>query len=298
MLAELGTSMSSENLNARLSIGGQAPVFERVEGIDYSSDEMTRRFPVFGEICRKYDVGFGCVMNLEKSDGDFIGMATLRGRRQGHAAPGTSAAISAIAPHVLDAIRLRRVIEQESVGLVRGALEAISAACFFFDTAGRVVGLTGSAERMLGISLQVKSRRLSTASPAQSAVLLAAVRRAANEPSTPHRSLVVRGFDGAPCVLNIAPMPALDAGLGRSPRAIVTVRGLRDFPGPPVLAEALGITLAEAEVVAMLGNGLSREAIAVERGTALVTVRTQIKAIFSKLGIRREAELMSLIRRL
>ncbi len=56
-----------------------------------------------------------------------------------------------------------------------------------------------------------------------------------------------------------------------------------------------GLTSAEIEIAFALGQGLPRSVIAEQRGARIGTVRQQIKSIFAKLGINREAELIMLM---
>ena len=58
-----------------------------------------------------------------------------------------------------------------------------------------------------------------------------------------------------------------------------------------LLQSAYDLTPAEAQVAIMFANGDTRELIAQERNSSLQTVRTQLKRIFDKLDIHREAEL-------
>src|SRR5690606_4992358 len=64
---------------------------------------------------------------------------------------------------------------------------------------------------------------------------------------------------------------------------------------PVVVAEAFGLTPAEARVAARLADGLNAEQIAVERSASLLTVRTQIRSILAKTGVRRQPELVRML---
>lgn len=64
------------------------------------------------------------------------------------------------------------------------------------------------------------------------------------------------------------------------------------------LRDLHGLTEAEARVAVALAEGASPAEIAEERGVAVGTIRVQIKAIASKLGVRRQAEIVGAVRRL
>ena len=59
------------------------------------------------------------------------------------------------------------------------------------------------------------------------------------------------------------------------------------------LTRTFGLTDAEAEVVAMLQDGQRPEQIAEARNTSTQTVRSQIKNVYSKTGVRSQIELLS-----
>jgi DNA-binding CsgD family transcriptional regulator len=56
-----------------------------------------------------------------------------------------------------------------------------------------------------------------------------------------------------------------------------------------------GMTLAEARVAINLIKGMAPKEIAYEAGVAISTVRSQMKAIFSKTGASRQAELLHIL---
>jgi DNA-binding CsgD family transcriptional regulator len=61
------------------------------------------------------------------------------------------------------------------------------------------------------------------------------------------------------------------------------------------LSNILGLTPAEGEILVMLSAGETRKNIAAARGTTTHTVASQLKTIFQKCGVRREAELVALV---
>jgi DNA-binding CsgD family transcriptional regulator len=73
--------------------------------------------------------------------------------------------------------------------------------------------------------------------------------------------------------------------------------------GPPTasleaLADAFGLTPAEARVLARLGQGESIDAAAAAIGVARTTVKTHLARILSKTGTHRQADLVALVGRL
>lgn len=297
MWDDLGETMNNEKLNPRLFLGGKAAAFKRVEGVNFASDEWTRRFPVYGEVCRKYDLGFGILMNLKTTSRDYIGVGVLRNEKQGHGADADGEALMALASHLRDAVTLRRMVEDQGALVACGAMDAIGSAAFLCDAWGRVRKLTPSAEALVecGAPLVLKAGMLSCRSIESARALTTAIGLAARDPMTPIQTLVLKQEGADPLILDIAALPPLLGAVGFAPRAIVTVRRPRLPSASAILMTMFGLTQAEADVARALAQGDARETIAQARGVSLGTIRTQLKGIFAKLGVSREAELIARI---
>ena len=66
----------------------------------------------------------------------------------------------------------------------------------------------------------------------------------------------------------------------------------------PHLVALFGLTNAEAQIAVSLANGQSVDQIALERSSGSQTVRSQVKAIMSKLSTHRQSEVASIVNRL
>ena len=58
------------------------------------------------------------------------------------------------------------------------------------------------------------------------------------------------------------------------------------------LVQLFGLTPAEARIAALIANGQSIQDIVSSTGNSSNTVRSQLRAIFSKLGVRRQSQLI------
>jgi len=61
------------------------------------------------------------------------------------------------------------------------------------------------------------------------------------------------------------------------------------------LADIYSLTLAEGKVAISIANGMSPDEIATQNNIAISTVRSQIKAIYNKLGINHQTELVKIL---
>lgn len=67
---------------------------------------------------------------------------------------------------------------------------------------------------------------------------------------------------------------------------------------PFIVAACFDLSPGEAKVAVALAEGMSAEEIAKKNRVAISTVRTQLKSVFSKTGVSRQAELVSMMARL
>lgn len=105
--------------------------------------------------------------------------------------------------------------------------------------------------------------------------------------------------DGQPLVAigSVLEPAAVMSAFGPEPLALLMFHrpGRARHIDPVVVAETFGLTPAEARVAVLLANGLNAEQIAAERSASLLTVRTQIRSILAKTGVRRQPELVRML---
>ena len=80
----------------------------------------------------------------------------------------------------------------------------------------------------------------------------------------------------------------------------LNVKQVLDFPTPsePQLRALLDLTVAEARLARLLASGDTLEVVAQKLCIKLTTARSQLAAIFSKTGIRRQAKLVAILSRI
>jgi DNA-binding CsgD family transcriptional regulator len=259
---------------------------------DYDRARSTLKTDVYDDFCDQYDMPFGCQTELYSNDGLLIGLAVLRTRADGPSTPEARLLMEEVAPHVRQAVRTAMILDQRGPELVAGALEAMSMAAFVCDDRGRVRKMTSAAEDMVSTArpLILESGRLRDGSSKDAASIERAVARTMADGMA---STFVVGAPEVPTVLSIIPAPGRDWSFTFAPGAIIIVRSgfERGTASGHLLRALYGFTASEAEVVVSFLGGLSRDAIARERGVSIGTVQSQMKSIFSKVGVNREADL-------
>jgi DNA-binding CsgD family transcriptional regulator len=293
-------------INPRVKAGMEAPVLKVLAESDFITPEEHKRHPHYQEFARRFDIPYICLATLDrKPDGGLIGLAVTRSEKQGHVTAEQRRVFGSIAPHVRAAVRTHLALEGEGDALLAGAMEAMSIPAFVCDETARVRRLTPAAEAIVGegSGLQLRLGRLSANVPADAQALndaISATLSAQIEVGAPrNRTIVVRKSeeDMAPLVLDVIPLRRQQFGFTFTPRVLVIIRGAgakaADQRRAALLQTVYGMTGAETQIALQLFAGKPIATIAAARGVSLETVRTQVKAIMAKTGVRRQAEFVA-----
>lgn len=293
-------------LNPRIKAGLAAAPLETLTESGFLPPEEYRRNPHYQEFCRPWDIPFSCLATLEHRDGGLVGLAVLRSARQGPIGDQQRGLFTAVAPFVRAAVRAQLAMEGRGNELLARSMEALSIPAFICDRRGCIKALTAEAEALVcgDAPLDVKAQRLQAASPADLAALNDAI-DAATDPWRDDRpllqSVVIRdhGNAKAPMVLDVVAVPPGEHDLAFTPRVLIVIRSRQNQDARKALCRAVyGLTAAETDIALQLADGNSPECIANRRCVSIGTVRGQVKAILSKLGLRRQIELVARMNRL
>lgn len=143
--------------------------------------------------------------------------------------------------------------------------------------------------------------RLSLAHAPADALLQQAFSRIASrrfgEPTTPGSVPLPAQAGRWPMILHVLPVcgSAHDVFTQADAIVVVTPVGQHSVATAAVLQGLFDLTPREAEVARLFGSALSVDAIAATLGIAELTVRAHVRAIKSKTGIERQAELVALL---
>lgn len=285
-------------VNFRVAAGGTAAVGQILAERDYAPHRDRLGDNVYEEFCRRHDLPLGCQTVLRRENDAMIGLALLRSRQDGETTPEQQASFAALAPHVAAAVDLQMAIESRGAALTSGALEAIDAPALLIDAYGRVASVTPAADRAIRVlpHLDIVDGHLFASGSGGEALQAALGDVLARR--VPRAELVLQAPAAMPLRLTLHRLEATEWSFGFVPRAIVLLRhrsAARGEAARQLLSRTYGLTAAEAEIAVALGRGEDRRAIAERRGALLGTLRQQIKAIYAKTGVNREAALVALL---
>lgn len=195
-----------------------------------------------------------------------------------------------LAPHIGRASSLSTDLRTAELakGLSLAALNALEWPVFAVTSSGKLLLANAAAESLLALGTPFTSRHgiLLSRSPDVEARLQEAMRIAANRQGSSlriaegatawwMRALPVAGFAGVVLIY-------LSKAAGY-------------LPSPGVLRSLYKLSLAEAEVALLLVAGHNVKQIADARSVSVLTVRSQVRDILRKTGVRRQADLAQLL---
>ena len=226
-------------------------------------------------------------------------------RAQGVYDAADRALLDQLVPHVARAWRVRRAIErwQDRGADMAAALDRLERGVVVTDAGGAVRYANRAAERLLGDgnTIDATRGRLRATRPADTAALAAMIDRATHtgigRDAAAVGALALPRDDEAPLAVVAEPLaPAHGDRLGQT-RGHGAILFLSDAaassrPSPERLQSVYGLTGAEAQVAARVvdGDGLAAAAKAV--GISENTAKTHLKAVFGKVGVTRQAQLV------
>ncbi len=207
-----------------------------------------------------------------------------------------------VMPHVTRALQLHSRLQllQRDRAIGFDALEALHVGIMVVGFSGRLLFANRAAEALLrlgqGIAASHGFLRLQVATSQPQ--LHRAIRDAALMPSGGSRSagglvLAPRGDNKAPLSLLVCPAPGNAMGndlLGAAALIFVNNPDDERSPSEAVLMAQFRFTPAEARLAAGLLDGEQLEEYALRTGLSLHTVKAQLRQVFAKAGVSRQAE--------
>jgi DNA-binding CsgD family transcriptional regulator/PAS domain-containing protein len=292
------------NRNPRIRAGFNASELEVLSDRDYIEPEDLTANDLYADYYVRHDIPFIVHTNLVRRPDSLIGLAVLRSKGQGHAEAAQRSAFATLAQAAHQAVRLQLALEGQGAQLIAGAFESLNIAAFVCDASGRVRALSPAAELLTSDQryLSLSKGRLRARHAQDEAPLASAIARASGgwRAQALASDVIVRGVPGEPLLLlQVAPLPRTDLAFRLQAAILVVVRQPKDPAGrAPMLQAHFGLTHAEAQIAVALSRGRNLAAVAAERRVSIGTLRSQLKSIFSKMGVGRQAELTARVNEL
>lgn len=276
---------------------------------DIASAEEMRTLPFYTQFLRRHGLGWFGGVGISPDPRMSVALSIQRSNQKHAWTEEELDRLSRIGRHVENALRLGiRLINAEASQLaLSDALTRVGVGVFMLAGDGRVLFTNPAGEALLGDELIVSSGRLTARAQGPREALHARIRSAslgeAGAVDDPRPILVPRGQRG---ILAVHILPVRPAGGGAVETLLATTTAIAvvtsseaSGPADPALVRDLfGLTLAEARLAALVGNGLAPREAGERLGITEATARTTLKRVFQKTGATRQSELAALLARM
>jgi DNA-binding CsgD family transcriptional regulator len=231
------------------------------------------------------------------------GFSIQRTPRQGPFHAEDKRILSQISHRLTEAATLSKAVSRSVLTGMTNALNLVRQPALAVDRRGFVLEINAAAEQMFSSEIHVRDRRLCVADKRADAELrrfMDQIRITADDQALPVAPMIVRRQDKAPVLIRILPIERAARSPFLGARALLMLQDLgeRSAVPPPLLSRMFGLTAAEANLASLIGAGCSINRATEQLNISSHTARTQLKAIFAKAEIHRQADLVALLSQL
>jgi DNA-binding CsgD family transcriptional regulator/PAS domain-containing protein len=266
-------------------------------------DEAYARSAYYNEVLRPLN-GFHAVHARNMRPGAAYTLNVCRPRAAANFEADHTALMALIAPQLSMAVEVRRRFNgaRRHGDSLAALIDRLDKAAVMTDGTGRPVLVNPRAAAILDANdgLVLAPGGLTGATPAATGRLRAAVAEAAAASGGIRRVTLARPSGRAALVVDALPLSRIDAEVpgAATPRVALFIAEPDAAPGidRETIGDVFGLTRREAEVAALLADGMELAAIARMLDLSPGTVRNHLKRAFEKTGTHSQAALVALLR--
>lgn len=291
-----------------LFISGR-PVGELISYEHVVSEEFVRRSEFFQDFLIPQGGRHLICGTMSEDATEIVTLAVQTGLDKGPLRPEEIALLKYMWPSLTTAMQVFRKLATANInsGMARlsgmlDAFEQMACAGVLVDAFGRVLRMNAQAERYLNDSIRIEKGRLFARHRRSDANLQRLIATVTN----PRRGLACETMitiarpSGRPLIACLIPVRGFENSGPKSPAAIILLadpdadRPLSDR----VLSQVFGLSAAEIRLANLIMRGLSTKDAADQLNIGYETARTELKTIFQKTDVHRQAEFVALLRRI
>jgi DNA-binding CsgD family transcriptional regulator len=264
--------------------------------------ELTRT-EFYNDFTRPYDVKHGMFGIVANRSDSLANVSVFRSAAAGPFSHPELEVLRLITPHVQRASAIHsRLADLQSRALgFENAIDMMQCGVILINKKGTVLTMNRSANRHVSAAkgLRVHVGRLCAVQALESERLTAlidgAVKTTSGEGHSAGGTMVVSRPVGRPLSLTVAPLRV--ARRPEEPAAVIFITDpdeRTELPGD-LLQRGYGLTRAECRLTLLLVEGKSLDEVAAQARVSVLTLRSQLKSVFAKTGVKRQGELILLL---
>lgn len=287
--------------NPRTRAGVEGPMLRAVVDEQLVAERERDAFSIFGNLFERVGADRSVLARLDipRVHGTIVVMRPSSFAGSGCREPHL---LASIAPALSEIVGQALQLGHQQDGTVLSTAEALDASVLLLDGMRRIVLMSQPVEAWLERDgpLTVRAGKVRARDPASETAFAAAIAHACDpgQSRRPGRKVVLRtpvtndARGGERIIVTVGAVPHRPSGPLARARVMVSSRMVQAASGD-LYADLFDLTRAEAQIAVLLAQGQDLAAIAALRNCSVLTVRTQIKALFGKTDTNRQSALVA-----
>lgn len=262
--------------------------------LEWCTAQEINEHPIYTEFLRPRGLGWTAATYIVGASGDFAIFSIDQLYERGPFSPSIITRLNSLRPHIARASALATRVRQEQQSNTLSHLEAIGIPALLVSHDGKVQQ-TNALFDEIGDEILIGAQDRIVLRDARAHGLLKETLRRSSQGIAVQSVPVLAREGTVPVVLHVVPLRRQVRDLFTRTEFIITVASLSTAKGDlsELLSMLYDLTAAETRIVKNLCLGISIQNIAEKYNLSIETVRTHVKRILSKTGMRRQSELIS-----
>ncbi|TQF38712.1 hypothetical protein UNPF46_15265 [Bradyrhizobium sp. UNPF46] len=275
---------------------------EVVTDLDVMSAEQIRADPMYNEVL--FPFGYRWFAGIGFWAGSAAWALTLqRTGREGSFAARDKELLAQLAPRLTETATLATVVGRAALTSMTDVLDRVRQPALILNREGMVLRTNAAADRGFDDEIRVRERRLvlrDKQAMTRFDQLIGMIRSTPDAAAIPASPILIRRTMKPPVVLRTLPVDGAARSVFLGARVLLILSNLtpRPAPDPVLIGQAFDLTPAESRLAALLATGTSIAGAAEHLNISRETARNHLKSIFSKTGVHRQSELVTLVSQL
>ena len=262
----------------------------------YSTPEEMANDPAYRDMLRPRGLGWASATAIPLPTGDDMVISLERPYDQGSASPAVLATLNELHAHLARASFVAARMQLERARAASQTLALIGIPAVVFGEHGRVLAANPLIEALSGFIRWRTRDRIALTDKGADALLGDAIATAGREGAPGVRSFPIRSKASA-MVAHLVPIRGSARDIFVRCAAMLMLTPVTRPEAPPVelIRSLFDLTPAEARTARGLAAGQTVEDLAMAGGTSTHTVRSHVRALLTKTGRRRQADVVALL---
>ncbi|UIJ70701.1 helix-turn-helix transcriptional regulator [Aurantimonas sp. HBX-1] len=288
-------ALGKPELNIRTPFGLKTTHAGFITEHDFLTDEQLDSHPFYTEFLRPRGFGWCAGTAIKTPTGDRLVYTFERRYRDGPFDREKVRKLDLLRPHLARAAVLSGRLALERARAAAEMLKILGLPGAVLSHSHRISAANSLLEDLVPDVVRDGSRRMAFADPEADALLAAAIEH--RDRRTVRSIPIAADRDRPPMIAHLVPilLAARDVFSAASDVLVITPVAHPEAPAADIIQGLFDLTPAESRVARGIAMGETIQALAARSGLSPATVRTQLKSVFLKTGLSRQADLVGLL---